>query len=196
MIESFDGFCIRILYYAPLQPTNSSLPAVIVLPATGVQAAFYDSFCKHLASAGMPCCAVDYRFIGASLPDGVDRTNREQFAETLKRNPDVTIARDYRGDVETALAWLIRKHADRSVVAACHSVGGHLVTLVKPELAAHIKRVLFFGVFFPSYCYSSFEQVKRASCAEILQKACLSCAVTFIQSSLTQLKTVRPVGIP
>ncbi|KAM0745633.1 hypothetical protein T439DRAFT_384742 [Meredithblackwellia eburnea MCA 4105] len=177
-----NGFIIQATHFPPSTP-SSTAPAVLIAPATAVQAAFYAAFAAFLAARGCPVLTFDYRYSGKSYPPGSlplgEKTEANVSAEELivrrkaeddaklaqiKLAPECRIDREYRWDMETALRWVLGRYGSvRDVVVVGHSVGGHLLPLMPQDLLVKVSRSLWVGAMNPALVFAPdpAEQAKR-----------------------------------
>jgi predicted alpha/beta hydrolase len=114
-----DGQRLGLRYH----PAGGGGPVVLLLPAMGVPAAYYDPFAARLVGVGLDVLVADLRGTGESTPRP-DRTSRYGYA-------------DLAGDV-TAILATAPELAGRPVLLLGHSLGGHAATVhlaLTPHLA-------------------------------------------------------------
>ncbi len=92
-------------------------PAVLVLPAMGVAARFYDGLLRALHRRGHPACGLDWRGQGASQ---LRASRTVDWSWTTHRDVDLPAARD-----------VFRAYGHTSCVAWGHSLGGQLALLAQ-----------------------------------------------------------------
>ncbi|MEU0544246.1 alpha/beta fold hydrolase [Nocardia sp. NPDC005978] len=101
--------------------------AVLIVPAMGVPARYYDRFATALHEAGREVAVLDLRGAGASTP-AVSRSSRADYA-------------DLADDVGAVLDLLAERRAGRRTVLLGHSLGGqacvmHLARSGRTDVAA------------------------------------------------------------
>ncbi|WVH09647.1 MAG: Hydrolase, alpha/beta fold family [Fluviibacter phosphoraccumulans EoVTN8] len=127
VFEAVDGFPLHgHLWRADSQPHTT----LLINPATGVVARYYNRYAAFLARAGFVVLTYDYRGIGASKPKSL-----RGFCATKH---------DWGAlDCEAAIQYLSKSYPQLKMMAVCHSIGGFALGLAPS--AAKIHRVLFVG---------------------------------------------------
>lgn len=122
-----SAFPIKATHFPPrLISSRPTPPAVLIAAATGVPASFYTPYAEHLASLGSPVLTFDYRFSGLSWPAGVNPKDRAEVLKAVgsEEAQGVTIAKEWKSDLEAALGWVVGRYCEREIVVVGHSVGG------------------------------------------------------------------------
>ena len=121
-----DGVVLGAWHWASAQPQG----AVLICPATGVAARYYQRYGTWLASRGYAVLALDYRGIGLSRPDRLARFRATKF--------------DWGNlDCEAALAELLARHPGLPLYGVGHSIGGFAIGLAPS--AAKLQRLFLVG---------------------------------------------------
>ena len=121
-----SSFPIKVTHFPPRLISSRPTPAVLIAPATGVPASFYAPYAEHLSSLGCPVLTLDYRFSGLDYPADVDPKDRAAVLKALGSDEaqGVTIAREWKWDMEAALGWVVGRYREREIVVIGASVGG------------------------------------------------------------------------
>lgn len=157
------GFLLSGTYWAG---ASASAPAVVIACATGVPRQFYEAFGQYLASHGAVVLTFDYRLCGGrggSWPAEIDDTIKAERMRALVENPEVTISREWRWDLEAALLWMAKKESangrrSKELVFVGHSVGAHMLSLLDQEvmdMVGGVTRALWLGALNPHENLSS-----------------------------------------
>ncbi|GAA2670083.1 MULTISPECIES: alpha/beta fold hydrolase [Actinosynnema] len=121
-VDGDHQLCLRVL--APLAD-DPAAPVLVIVPAMGITASYYDPLAEGLARQGFPVVACDLRGHGASVP-AISRRSRhgQQDAVATDLPAIVTAAR--------------REFPGRRLVLLGHSIGGQLAAayLARPEADA------------------------------------------------------------
>jgi predicted alpha/beta hydrolase len=136
-----DGYLLSG-YYWPGGATP--LGSVLISPATGVAARYYQRYGSYLAAAGFRVLVYDYRGIGLSRPPRL----RGFRASKLDWG---------RFDCEAALQTLHQRGPDLPLYTVCHSIGGFAFGLAASNHL--VSRALFVGC---QYAY--WRDYARAAC--------------------------------
>jgi predicted alpha/beta hydrolase len=114
-----DQLCLRVF---PQAVEDDRAPVVLVVPAMGIVATYYDPLAHGLSHAGFPVVVCDLRGHGGSTP-AVSRASRFGQQEMVAV------------DLPAAVAAARREFPDRPVVLLGHSIGGQLgvAYLGRPE---------------------------------------------------------------
>ncbi|RDG38094.1 alpha/beta hydrolase family protein [Streptomyces corynorhini] len=117
-----DQLCARVF---PATAGDDRTPVVLVTPAMGIAATYYDPFARGLAAVGFPVLVCDRRGQGGSTPT-ISRASRFGQQEMVAV------------DLPAAVAAARREFPGRPVVLLGHSIGGQLATayLGRPEADA------------------------------------------------------------
>jgi len=136
-ITCADGVILRGHYW-PTQRQGTSI-SIVINPATGVLARYYNRYAQYLADNGLNVLTYDYRGIGASRPAALRRCGYRW--------------RDWgEFDFDAALRWISALRPKDRVAVVGHSIGGFL-----PGLAANapaVDRMLTVGAqfaYWPDY---------------------------------------------
>lgn len=126
--EAADGFRLHGQLWQPEQVQPHT--AMLINPATGVAARYYNRYAAYLASHGYLVLTYDYRGIGASRPASLRglRATKHDWGAL---------------DCEAAIQTLHQKSPALPMMAACHSIGGFALGLAPS--ATRIERALFVG---------------------------------------------------
>ncbi|MDP9852709.1 alpha/beta hydrolase family protein [Corynebacterium lowii] len=92
---------------------DTTLPAVVIHPATGVHKGLYAACAQYLADHGIPVLTYDYR-----------GTNESALPSDYK-DKNIGMSDWMLCDVPAANRFLRSRYPDRKIVAIGHSVGGH-----------------------------------------------------------------------
>jgi predicted alpha/beta hydrolase len=125
-LRTRDGVEIN-MYLTPSEFEGKIEHAILIAPALGVPAKFYDQFAKYFAKCGIDVFSFDYRTVG---PKG------SEYPRLL----DVGVY-----DLDTAIEHLIRKYRKVSYIG--HSLGGQLLGLAKS--ANKLDRAVFIASSIP-----------------------------------------------
>ncbi|KAM0745638.1 hypothetical protein T439DRAFT_330505 [Meredithblackwellia eburnea MCA 4105] len=178
---SSKGFPLSAYHYKPASP-SSTAPAVLIAPATGVPAYFYNTFGEYLASHGSPVVAFDYRYSGNSflpgLPSASANANKEDKElllrakrQQLKAAAEVRKDREWKWDIEGAIEWMVDTYgSERDLVYVGHSVGGHLLPLTSKTHWKRMKRSLWVGAINPFSLFSTDREEHLGGVQNILDK--------------------------
>lgn len=129
-----DGYSLNARYFSPSGNVSTGR-AVVVAPATGVQARFYWRYAAYLASHGLGVLVPDYRGIGRSRPNG-SRASLRGFP--VRWHEWGTL------DIDGCIRWLVQMLGDEVPLSAVgHSFGGFAVPLA--ENAHRLDRLLTVG---------------------------------------------------
>ncbi|ACU37511.1 alpha/beta hydrolase family protein [Actinosynnema mirum] len=114
--------CLRV--FAPLAD-DPAAPVLVIVPAMGITASYYDPFAEALAHQGFPVVACDLRGHGASVP-AISRRSRHGQQDAVAV------------DLPAIVAAARREFPGRPLVLLGHSIGGQLATayLSRPEADA------------------------------------------------------------
>lgn len=122
VIECFDGVALHgHIWSAAGQRSNGN---VIINPATGVAARYYNYYARFLADHGFDVLTYDYRGIGLSRPERL-RGCGYRWRDWGER------------DFDAALRFMEAQRPGRELFVVGHSIGGFL-----PGLSAHGDRVI------------------------------------------------------
>lgn len=140
-IVAADGYVLQGELWtadAPAHPGRRS-PAVLVCPATGVLARYYQRYAAWLAAQGLPVLLFDYRGIGRSRPASLRgfRATKHDWG-TL--------------DVDAAIRHLGALYPERPLVGVGHSIGGFALGLAQAN--TRLSRLLLVGsqyAYWPDY---------------------------------------------
>lgn len=126
VFQAADGSELGAWHWAPRQPRG----AVLICPATGVAARYYQRYGSWLAARGYAVLALDYRGIGLSRPENLARFRATKF--------------DWGNlDCEAALAELQRRHPGLPLYGVGHSIGGFAIGLAPS--AVNLQRLFLVG---------------------------------------------------
>lgn len=123
-----DGYLLR----GQFRPAVGVPPrlAVLINPATGVLARYYDRYAEYLASRGCSVLTYDYRGIGASRNGPIRKLRATKF--------------DWGNlDCDAALRHLRERVPGTPLAVVGHSIGGFLLGLAKENV--HVERAFFVG---------------------------------------------------
>ncbi|MET1076314.1 MAG: alpha/beta fold hydrolase [Umezawaea sp.] len=114
-----DQLCLRVF---PPAVEDDRAPVLLVVPAMGIVATYYDPLARGLSQAGFPVVVCDLRGHGGSTP-AVSRASRFGQQEMVAV------------DLPAAVAAARREFPGRPVVLLGHSIGGQLAVayLGRPE---------------------------------------------------------------
>jgi len=120
-VDTDDGYRVPVTWYAGA-PRN---PVVLVLPALGVAARFYDKLAGTLADSGLNVAVMEQRGQGDSaLRPG--RRHDWGFAEVLDN------------DLPALLAWAEARCPGAPLYLMGHSLGGHFAAITAGRFAGRI----------------------------------------------------------
>jgi predicted alpha/beta hydrolase len=105
------------LAYSVFSPNQSNGKVVLINPAMGVPQRFYADFAQYLADLGFYVYTFDYYGMCLSAPNSLKNlsTNLQTWAE----------------DIAAMLDLVKTQHAEKELIAVCHSVGGQLFGQVR-----------------------------------------------------------------
>lgn len=109
-LRTQDGVDINV-YLTPSELEGNTDQAILIAPALGVPAKFYDQFATYFAKCGFDVFTLDYRTVG---PSG------SEFPRLLDAGGH---------DLDTAIEYLAKKYRKVSYVG--HSLGGQLLGLAR-----------------------------------------------------------------
>ncbi|WP_104168861.1 alpha/beta fold hydrolase [Arthrobacter sp. SX1312] len=113
-----DGYELQGTIWRPRSPsTSTSVPAVVIVGATGVSASYYHRYASFLAENGFAAITFDYRGIGRSRGATIRNLKASWYDWGLK-------------DIDAVLEWSLTNIGNNLLVVG-HSFGGFGVGLAK-----------------------------------------------------------------
>jgi predicted alpha/beta hydrolase len=127
--DGLDGCSLGGMLFTPTTTEEAPIAAVFA-PGTGIRVRVYSRFLEHLASAGIPVLAFDYRGIGLSRPSTLRGfvAHFEDWAEF---------------DTGAAIAWMKERYPESALAGVGHSLGS--VLLGAAEGAGELRQIVCIG---------------------------------------------------
>jgi len=120
-----DGHALPVRWF----PADAAPAAILLMPALGVPARFYDPLAASLQAAGVAVLVMEQRGHGDSRPQA-------------SRQADFGYREALTHDIPAMIAFLRRQDATRPVHLMGHSLGGHYAVMTAGRLPGDIAGVI------------------------------------------------------
>lgn len=135
-----SGYALPVRWFPA--DTGVDAPALLLMPALGIPARYYDPLAKALQACGIPVLIMEQRGHGDSAlrpSRSVDFGYREALTE----------------DIPALLDWLDARRPGQRIVLMGHSLGGHYASMTAGRLPGRIAGVVLSAC--GTACFEAFE---------------------------------------